>query len=235
MLIAEAKLIDISDIIKTDNMHPLSIAYDEIQKRKPYALRVHGALISLIFFDNIEKGNTNYLSSLTKEYEAALISDFKELKKLGIEANQIFLLMFFESINQSIVSDAGSSFEKRIKDILISEGISKDEIYKIHDLSDKSIEFDLYFKYKGKTYGIGAKRTLRERYKQFSKKPKDLDIMIEITLGFDLTKEKATNISNDKVIIFIADEIYNTRTYLQEMKNIYPSSKFNLETLRQLI
>jgi hypothetical protein len=47
------------------------------------------------------------------------------------------------------------------------------------------MEFELFFELDGRTYGIGAKRTLRERYKQFIKTShtSKIDVMIEITLG----------------------------------------------------
>jgi hypothetical protein len=89
------------------------------------------------------------------------------LKKFGLESNQIFMLMFSESINQSIISDSGSNYENRILSVLNKIGIKN--IRKIHDESDKSTEYDFFFEIDGKSYGIGAKRTLRERYKQFIK------------------------------------------------------------------
>jgi hypothetical protein len=77
--------------------------------------------------------------------------------------------MFSESINQSIISDSGSNYEDRILTVLTSIGINENDISKTHDKNDSSTEFDFFFELQNKTYGIGAKRTLRERYKQFIK------------------------------------------------------------------
>ncbi len=86
-----------------------------------------------------------------------------------MEPNQIFMLIFNESINQSIINDSGSNYEDRIIQVLSKIGINEDDITKEHDKNDSSTEFDFFFTLKNKTYGIGAKRTLRERYKQFIK------------------------------------------------------------------
>jgi hypothetical protein len=85
-----------------------------------------------------------------------------QLKAKGLEPNQIFMLMFSESINQSIISDSGSNYEDRIFQVLTNIGIASESITKIHDKADKSMEFDLFFELDGRTYCIGAKRTLRE-------------------------------------------------------------------------
>ena len=146
------------------------------------------------------------------------------------------MLMFNESINQSIKSNAGSNYEDRVKNILISLGIQTNKIKKIHDDKDKSTEYDFYFEYNGKIYGIGAKRTLRERYKQFIKTSytTNIDVMIEITLGIDLTEEKANTIKQHKVYLFVADEVYDNYKYIQQNDYVFPASKLTLETLEQL-
>jgi len=235
-LLEEAKLVNFSEIIKKKNFHPLSLKYDTISKNTPYYTRVNGALIALLFFKKIEEGDTNFISKLTEEYIHSLVEDYKKIGKFNIEANQVFMLMFSESVNQSIISSAGSNYEDRIKNILIDLGIKSDEIKKLHDKKDSSTEYDLFFKLNNKTYGIGAKRTLRERYKQFIKTSKmtKIDVMIEITLGLDLTETKAKAIRNHNIYLFVADEIYTSRTFLQKIKGIYPSSKLSIELLKKL-
>jgi hypothetical protein len=70
--------------------------------------------------------------------------------------------MFTESVNQSITSLSGSNYEDRITEILVAQGINKEDISKIHDDVDKSTEFDHIFSYKGKSIGISAKEHSRE-------------------------------------------------------------------------
>ncbi len=84
--------------------------------------------------------------------------------------------------------------------------------------------------------GIGAKRTLRERYKQFIKTAQmtKIDVMIEITLGIDLTEEKVKAIQNHNVYLFVADEIYQSYEYLQDIDGVFSSKDLNIETLDSL-
>jgi len=99
----------------------------------------------------------------------------------------------------------------------------EDNIYKTHDKTDKSTEYDLFFELNGKTFGIGAKRTLRERYKQFIKTSytSKIDVMIEITLGVDLNEAKAKIINRHGTILFVSDEIYMNREFLQKLNGVY--------------
>lgn len=235
VLLAEAKLREIVDIEKLGQLDPLSLAYDNISVKKPYSTRVNGALIVLLFFSKLEAGSLNFISENAEELIKSLSSEAISLKKLGIEPNQIFMLMFTESVNQSIISDSGINYEERIHSVLNKIGIK--EIKKVHDVKDKSTEFDFFFKLEGKTIGIGAKRTLRERYKQFIKTSLmyDLDLMIEITLGLDLSEEKVKNIINHGIQIFVADEIYNSRPYLKKLDEVHSVKDLNLDTLKQLL
>jgi hypothetical protein len=144
--------------------------------------------------------------------------------------------MFTESVNQSITSSAGSSYEDRIENTLIAMGIDKNSITKIHDNLDTSTEFDFFFTFEDKTFGIGAKRTLRERYKQFIKTTQmsPIDVMLQITLGLDLTKIKAESIINHGVFLIISDEIYFSREDLQKINGVYPASQFDKQLLLKL-
>jgi hypothetical protein len=146
------------------------------------------------------------------------------------------MLMFSESINQSIISDSGSNYEDRIFSVLTSIGIDESKIEKIHDKDDSSTEFDFFFELEGKTYGIGAKKTLRERYKQFIKTAQmsQIDVMIEITLGIDLTKEKVIAIRNHNVFLFVSNEIYQSNKYLQEIDGVYSSKDLTIKILKCL-
>lgn len=236
LLLQEAKTRDLLDTSKLPTLNPLSLAYDKITLFSPYSTRVSGALLSLIFFDKLENSDTTFISSDATEFLKELSKDAIKLKKMGIEPNQIFMLMFSESINQSIISDSGSNYEDRILSVLMAIGMDKDKISKTHDKDDSSTEFDFFFELDGKTYGIGAKRTLRERYKQFIKTAQmtKIDVMIEITLGIDLTEEKVKAIRNHNIFLFISDEIYNSNEYLQKIDGIYSSKDLTLQTLRKL-
>lgn len=236
LLLAEAKMKNMIDIEAMSSMDPLSLAYDGKSLYSPYATRVNGALLSLLFFEKLENGEVNFLSQNAHDYVEGLSKEAIYLKSQGIEPNQIFMLMFSESVNQSIIYDSGSNYEERIFSVLTKIGIAADDIQKIHDKDDKSTEFDLFFELDGRTYGIGAKRTLRERYKQFIKTSlsSDIDVMIEITLGLDLNEEKAKIILMHGTKIFVADEIYNTRKFLQKLDGVYSVKNLNLKTLQSL-
>ncbi|MBL0725512.1 MAG: hypothetical protein JJW01_00940 [Alphaproteobacteria bacterium] len=234
LLLQEAKITESTDIEKLSNIDPLSLEYDRISVIKPYNTRVSGALLSLLFFDKLENKDINFMSENTFDFIKTL-SDFAiKFKKKGLEPNQIFMLMFSESMDQSIKSDSGSNYESRIKSVLSKNGIK--DVKKAHDKNDKSTEFDCLFGIEGRTFGIGAKRTLRERYKQFIKTAitSKIDVMIEITLGLDLNEEKAKTIVNHGTYIFVADEIYKSREYLQKLNKVYSVKNLNYEVLRKL-
>ena len=214
----------------------LSLTYDRQSLLVPYTKRVNGALLSLIFFENIENGNTNFVSKDTQDYLKGLSQKAISLKLQGVEPNQIFMLMFSESINQSIISSAGKNYEDRIFDVLTKIGIPSTAIKKLHDKADKSTEYDFFFELQGKSFGIGAKKTLRERYKQFIKTAmtSDIDVIIEITLGLDLNEEKAKIILEHGTKLFVSDEIYQQRVFLQKMKGVYSTKQLDLKLLKQL-
>ena len=236
LLLQEAKTKDLLDISKLDNLDPLSLQYDKVTLFSPYSTRVSGALLSLMFFDRLENNETNFISKDAEEWVKNLSLDAIKLKNKGLEPNQIFMLMFNESINQSIISDSGSNYEDRILSVLTKIGIDKTTIKKMHDKDDASTEFDFFFELEGKKYGIGAKRTLRERYKQFIKTAQmtRIDVMIEITLGLDLTEEKAKSIRNHGVYLFVSDEVYTMNKYLQKLKGVFSTQSLTIKTLSSL-
>lgn len=235
LLLQEAKITRSSDLENLTNLDPLSLAYDKISVLKPYTTRVSGALLALLFFDKLDKAETNFMAESSYEFIAKLSKSAIKFKNAGLEPNQIFMLMFNESVDQSIKSDSGSNYESRILSVLNKNGISN--IDKNHDKNDKSTEFDFFFEIDGKTYGIGAKRTLRERYKQFIKTAitSKIDVMIEVTLGIDLNEEKAKTIASHGTYIFVSDEIYQTRKFLQNIDKVYSVKNLDLKTLKKLI
>ena len=236
LLLKEAKISDITNIDKLKILDPLSLGYDKISVQKPYQTRVNGALLALLFFEKLEKSQTNFMSQDAADFVSGLSEVVIKLKKQGLEPNQIFMLMFSESINQSIISDSGLNYEDRILIVLKKIGIDEKNIKKTHDKNDRSTEFDFFFEIDKRSYGIGAKRTLRERYKQFIKTAQmsKIDIMIQITLGLDLNEEKAKIINQNGVYLFVADEIYESRTFLRKLEGVFSVKNFNIETLKSL-
>ncbi len=236
LLLHEAKIKGLLDISQLETLDPLSLEYDKKTIYSPYSTRINGALLSLIFFDKLDNKETNFMSQDAEDFIRSLSTLAIDLKKKGVELNQIFMLMFSESINQSIISDSGSNYEERILTVLTSIGINESDITKDHDKNDSSTEFDFFFELQNKTYGIGAKRTLRERYKQFIKTAQmsEIDVMIEITLGVDLTETKVKAIINHGVFLFVAKEIYNSYQYLQGIKGVYSSEDLTYEVLQGL-
>ena len=208
--------------------------YEKISLLKPYKKRVSGALLSLLFFEKIDNSEFNFMSKDSLNYISDLSKKAKKFKKNGLEPNQIFMLMFSESVNQSIISDSGTNYEERIKSVLTNMGIKN--IRKTHDKNDKSTEYDFFFDIDGKTYGIGAKRTLRERYKQFIKTAltSKIDVSIEITIGLDLNLQKAKTIVAHGTYIFVSDEIFQTRDFLKNIDKVYSVKDLNLKTLKEL-
>jgi hypothetical protein len=236
LLLQEAKLKDVTTASQLSKLNPLSLEYDNLSVKRPYTTRVNGALLSLLFFSNIENGKTNFMAKESQSFLKDLSSLAKILKKKGLEPNQIFMLMFTESMNQSIISESGGNYEDRILSVLVGMGIPAESIAKTHDKADASTEFDFFFELDGKTYGIGAKRTLRERYKQFIKtaQTSKINVMIEITLGLDLNEPKAQTIRKHGTYIFVADEVYNSRKFLQKIKGVYSVKKLTLPFLKSL-
>jgi len=236
LLLQEAKITNRAYISKLKTLHPLSLEYDKVTLYSPYSTRVNGALLSLMFFEKLERKEINFISKNTDSYLKSLSLKTIELKSKGVEPNQIFMLMFSESINQSIISDSGSNYEDRIFSVLTSIGVEADNIKKIHDKNDSSTEFDFFFEIEGKSFGIGAKKTLRERYKQFIKTAQmsDIDVMIEITLGVDLTEEKVKAIRSHDVYLFVSNEIYQNSDYLKKINGIYSVEELNIELLTSL-
>jgi hypothetical protein len=235
LLLSEAKIKETIDTQKIANLDPLSLDYDRRSLLRPYTTRVNGALLALLFFSRLESREINLISSDAYNFMKQLSDDALELKNIGLEANHIFMLMFSESINQSIISDSGSNYEERILSVLHKIGIPANSIRKMHDPEDKSTEFDFFFTLDNRSYGIGAKRTLRERYKQFIKTSlsSHIDVSIEITLGLDLNEEKAKTIVNYGTIIFVADEIYQSRSFLQKIDSVYSVADLNIKTLKK--
>ena len=108
LLLQEAKITESTDIEKLAKINPLSLEYDRISVIKPYTTRVSGALLALLFFKKLDKSETNFMSENAYNFIANLSQTAIKFKKNGLEPNQIFMLMFSEVVNQSIISDSGT-------------------------------------------------------------------------------------------------------------------------------
>lgn len=58
--------------------------------------------------------------------------------------------------------------------------------------------------------------------------------MIVITLGLDLNEEKAKTIVNHGTYLFVVDEIYQTREFLQKLNKVFSVKDLNVKTLKNL-
>lgn len=236
VLLSEAKLTNTIIEFELQRSHPLSLKYDTLSLKKPYSTRVNWALMSLLFFSSVNEWKTSFLSDISEGFIEDISKDVIFLQKFWLEPNQIFMLVFSESINQSIISESWNSYEDRLLSILVGLWIPKQSITKTHDKADQSTEYDFFFDYKWRTYWIWAKRTLRERYKQFIKTSimSEIDVMIEVTLWIDLNEQKAKNILSHWVKIFVADEVYKSQKYLQDMDWVFSANDLTIETLEKL-
>lgn len=235
LLMEYAKLIELDSIL--DEAHLLSLKRDNFSKNIPWSYRVNGALISLIFFDFIEKQDKVQFptSNYQDKFIDSLFKLYKELKAIGLEANQMFSIIFQESISQSAKSSAGANLEDLVTTLLLNEGVL--EITKKIDSNNREVEYDHFFILEGKKYGISTKRTLRERYKQFKKtETAEADIFIHITSGLDLNEQKSKTITGDQFgcYIFVFPEIYEKSTYMKENNKIFSTESLTINTLKRL-
>lgn len=136
-LLELAKIKQISNIELLSKLDPLSLECDKITIYNPYSTRVNRALLVLTFFNHIDN-NQFFHDDINKEYFLNICHLSQELRKHGLESNQIFMLIFNESINQSIISYSGNNYENRILQKLQSIGINKEAIVKKHDENDSS-------------------------------------------------------------------------------------------------
>ena len=158
-------------------------------------------------------------------------------KKEGItgslkEAIHVFQIALDESMMQSGRSNSGGDYESRISELF--KHFNLKFLKHHHESNDQSQEHDFIIEYKDKKIGVGAKRTLRERYKQYN--PAEVDCSVVFTIGEDLNDAKARTITDSyNSFIFVADEIYKDARYLQTNNKIFKVTDFNLNTLDILI
>jgi hypothetical protein len=223
MLLENAKYLSRQEFINSGTkLNKLSLAYDTISIGRPYYTRVYGALLTLAWFEKFRENDEN---------QDRIYANFTKLEKLGLESNQIFMILFNESMNQSIKSESGGNYEDRITQILIENGVAENEIFHGQDSRFQDMEYDHLFVWNGKKIGIGAKRTLRERYKQFVRNVDeiDADVLVSVTIGADLNEAKLKYISQYGVYSVVSDEIFAKNLHMQNDSFCIKGSDFNRE------
>lgn len=212
----------------------LSFGYDMVNLEYPYGQRVMSALL-VYTITNIERNNEFILESSGKTVKKLNELIKTATDKYKINANNIFMIIMDESVNQSIISTAGSSYESRVNSVLLN--ISDSVNIHVHDKFINSVEYDYTFELDGKLYGVNAKRTLRERYKQNFEDVNQLsvDAMFLVTLGIDLNEEKLNNImQRHGYYVVVAQEVYDSKKYFKKNGRVISSKNFNIESLRKL-
>ncbi|UPK52841.1 hypothetical protein MT476_26335 (plasmid) [Bacillus sp. H8-1] len=240
--------------------HPLSLVYDNSSSQIPYLKRIHTVLETEKYYNTQLQSNANFRTSV------------EILESKGVKTFKIYQIIMSESTDQSIKTDSGTGYEKRIANHLEGIGIPSEDLEILNHEEVGSIEHDFKFELEGRRFGISCKRTLRERYKQYvnlllgfanqedptevidddyiidqaiieeygdevknlTKESLDVDVLMTVTIGVDLTENKARTIRSFGVYIFVSPEIYNAYEYLQEMNGVYPIEQLTLETLQSL-
>lgn len=213
----------------------LSLEYDMSKLSLPYGQRVISSLLVYVLTD-VERNNEYILEASRKT-----IKDFSEkiieLTSLyDINCNNMFSLIMTESVNQSIISDAGQSYESRVEEKFIPI-VDKMNGHS-HDSKISSVEYDFTFELNKLKCGISAKRTLRERYKQNFEDVEllDVDYMFLITLGIDLTEDKLNNIlEKHGIYVIVSQEVYESKDYMKNCSRVISSKNLSRALLEQLI
>jgi len=219
--------------------HPLSINYDNVSVTSVYRKR---ALYMKTYSDICDylagKIETIPLAILQiPEHHLKIIKLLaQELSTKGLDIKGMLFIIINESVNQSIVSNAGGGYEDRIHQMLLEIGIDEKDIKRLRHEETGSIEHDFIFTLDRRRYGISAKRTLRERYKQYVNlvDNNEADVLTTITFGTDLTPAKARTIRGFGVYIFISPEIHARDAELRAVDGVFSIESFDKETLRSL-
>ena len=213
----------------------LSLEYDMSNLNMPYGQRVISSLLVFALTD-IERDNEFLLQTSGK-----VVKSFSQKLKMlvnnyNINCNNMFSLIMTESMNQSITSDAGQSYESRVSEKLTP---IVDKLFgHSHDSKIPSVEYDFIFNIDNYKCGISAKRTLRERYKQNFEDVEmlDVDFMFLFTLGIDLNEEKLNNIlQKHGIYVVVSNEIYETKLYLKNNERVLSSNNLSKKTLKEII
>lgn len=200
--------------------------------------------------DNITVNSVYMKRAITNRYIDIYLADLYNsniefqyvidtLVNKSIEVRNAYYPIIHESLKQSATSQGGANYEDHIYNYLIEIGLnsSTNNIQRFNHEEIGSLENDFKFIYNNRKFGISAKKTFRERYKQYvnlTEKETDLDVFLTITLGTDLTKDKAETIRGFGVYIFVSPEVYTNCRYLQNMDGVYSIFDLNLNLLDTL-
>lgn len=212
----------------------LSMQYDISNIEIPYGQRVACSLMSYAVTD--VNRDTAFILNNTSETINNLHSKIVALRNdYKITANNVYSLIVGESVNQSIKSDAGSSYESRFYEMIVP---FVDEVQgHCHDSKIPSVEYDFVLVKSGLKIGVSAKRTLRERYKQNFEDVDQLDVdyMMLVTLGTDLNEDKMKYIlQRNKILILVASENYEAKDYFKNEPRVISSKDINEEKINSL-
>lgn len=226
----------ITVLAKDVSANLLSISYDSFTLVTPYSIRVITVLLLEIF--NNHCTHNIFITTETMPSQKAINELYNTLTDHGLEFTSIYQIIIDECVKQSGVSEAGADYETRIYDTLLKNGFSGCDIkLRQHDKQDQSVEYDHLITCDSYQIGISAKRTVRERFKQNNAfvKNLDIDLLILVTLGIDLTKNTVTKITDKGTYIFVADELYHLQDYFYNNKFIYPASMLSKKTILSII
>ena len=212
----------------------LSLEYDMSGLNLPYGQRVISSLL-VYTLTNIERNDEFLLENSGKAIKVFNDKIKDIVDNYNINCNNMFSLIMTESMNQSITSDAGQSYESRVNE-KISPLVDKMDGHS-HDSNIPSVEYDFTFEINNTKCGISAKRTLRERYKQNLEDVEllDVDYMFLITLGIDLNEDKLNNIlQKHGIYIIVSNEVYESKTYIKNNNRVISSKDITKELLVKL-
>ena len=219
-----------SQTIEKNIKDKLSLKYDISKLELPYGKRVISSLLTFVLTDT--ERDRNFVLQTSNKIAKSIYTKINNVSaNYHINCNNMMMLIVSESVNQSIKSEAGSSYEDRILSILAGRVNNLEK--HVHDKNIPAVEYDYKFDYEGYTFGISAKRTLRERYKQNHEDTTllEVDYVIAITLGVDLNEDKMNNILQKKGnYIVVAEEIYDENPYLISNNKVY-SSKMDIHSI----
>lgn len=204
----------------------LSIEYDSINLSMPYGQRVLSSLLVFALTD-VNRKSEFLLASSNRRVKVIDSKISKLTHSYLINCNNMLMLIVDESVNQSIKSTAGSSYEDRVESMIAP--LVSDLQGHSHDSNISAMEYDFTFVLNGKRVGVSAKRTLRERYKQNHEDVDYLgvDYVLVFTLGTDLNKDKLNSLlQKNGTYVVVSREVYNMREYLRSSPNVLSSELF---------
>jgi len=201
----------------------LSVEYDASNLSQPYGQRVLSSLLVFALTDP-KRRSEFLLESSNRRVKQIYLKIIKLANNYSINCNNMLILVVDESVNQSIKSKAGASYEDRVE-YMIKPYVENWKGHS-HDENIRAMEYDFTFSLNGKKAGISAKRTLRERYKQNHEDVESLsvDYVFVFTLGTDLNEDKLDSLlQKGGTYVVVSREAYDSKKYLRDNSNVISS------------